>query len=110
MRMPFVCGLVAACLVAAPAAMASTLPHADFGDRPTIGLGLGPNAYGIIQSGVSAEASLGPNSRIGISAGAATTGTVLYEARGLYRLVEPSGVAPAVVAIGGGWGGAGDLT
>ncbi|MDB5096896.1 MAG: hypothetical protein JWM80_1317 [Cyanobacteria bacterium RYN_339] len=85
-------------LLATPAA-ASTMPKADFGGSPVLGLGLG---YGV---GVSIDAPVAPQLSLGVAAHFAYFNTVHGDVRLLYKLLHGGGGLTLDLLGGVGYGG-----
>lgn len=101
---------LAAALALAPApARASSLPGADFGDRPTLGVGLGAGLGW--RPGGSFAVTWPAMEQLAVGAAVASTftGGATYDLRGVYRFVDGSREGPAIAGILGLWGAVGGL-
>lgn len=90
--------LMAASILAAGPAMASTMPKADFGGSPTLGLGVG---YGV---GVSIDAPVSPMLSLGIAGHFNRFSQVYGDARLLYKLLHGGGGLTLDLLGGVGYG------
>lgn len=91
--------ILAASLFTSGPALASTMPKADFGGSPTLGLGVG---YGV---GVSIDAPISPLLSIGIAGHFNRFSQVYGDARLLYKLVHGGGGLTLDLLAGAGYGG-----
>lgn len=101
--------LAAAFAVAPGQAWASSMPGADFGDRPKLGAGFGAGLGW--QPGGSVALTWPVWDQLAVSGAAASTfsGGATFDLRGIYRFVEGSREGPAIAGIVGLWGAAGGV-
>lgn len=96
--------LALALLPCLPAA-ASSLPRADIGSRPVLGIGVGGNQS--LQAGGSLSLDVPVTDAIAIGGSASSTfaGGLDYDVRGMYRFIlGASSTGPSISAILGLWG------
>lgn len=91
----------------APAAWASSLPKVDFGDKPTFGFGLGINQTLRTGGSLSLDVPFGDAIMLGGSVATNLDGSINYDVRGLYRLIEGSTAGPTIAGMIGLWGAPG---
>ena len=100
--------LSAAILLSAPVvAEASSMPRADFGDRPALGLSLGTDAAFQAGGSLSVDLPVWPQLTVGAGVGSTMAGALTYDVRAFYRFVEPSDGGLAVGGLVGAWGAPG---
>jgi hypothetical protein len=90
--------VMAATLFASSPVLASTMPKADFGGSPTLGLGVG---YGV---GVSIDAPVSPQLSLGIAGHFNQFRNVYGDARLLYKLLHGGGGLTLDLLAGAGYG------
>lgn len=96
-------GLAAGLGLAAPAP-ASTLPDGAVPPGFAVGGGLGAWVSPGFGGALALDYAVREGLSVGLSAGGTSAGYVAYEARALYRLVEATGMSPAVSVLAGVWG------
>lgn len=98
--------LAAAC--AANPAAASSLPRVDFGDRPSVGLGIGANQSLQAGGSLSLDAPIASQLMLGGAISTSILGNLVYDVRAMYRIVEGvSGEGPSIAGMIGLWGAPG---
>ena len=110
MRAPWIRAAVLACIVLAPGqALASSMPGADFGDRPTLGAGFGTDLGW--RPGGSVALTWPVMDHLAMSGALASSfvGGVTFDVRGIYRFVEGGREGPSIAGIVGLWGATGGL-
>jgi hypothetical protein len=91
--------VMAATLLVSSPALASTMPKADFGGSPVLGLGVG---YGV---GVSFDAPVSSQLSLGVAGHFAYFNTVHGDLRLLYKLLHGGGGLTLDLLAGAGYGG-----
>lgn len=87
-------------------AFASSLPGADSGPAPVVGLGLGVDGGWRATGSFGAALPLARQGGVGASFSTSSSRR-LWEGHGLYRLVSMGPDGPAIAAMGGVWGASG---
>jgi hypothetical protein len=106
MRKWWIIGALAAIAPTAPA-LASSLPRADFGDRPTVSLGLGGNQAWSAGGSLAVDLPVWDSLALGGAVGTSLAGGLNYDLRAAYRFVSAGQYTPAVAAVVGAWGAPG---
>lgn len=92
---------------AAPAAWASSLPKVDFGPSASFGFGVGTNQLWQTGGSLSLDVPVTDSILIGGAAATNLDGSVNFDVRGLYRLIEGGTEGPTIAAMIGLWGAPG---
>lgn len=101
---------IAAVIASTPTrALASSLPAADFGERPVLGVGLGTGLGWRPGGSLAVTWPLMDQIALGGALASTFTGGVTYDVRGVYRFVEGSREGPSIAGIVGLWGAAGGI-
>ncbi len=105
----FAAAIAAALVMTQTPALASSLPGADYGERPVLGVGLGAGLGW--RPGGSLAVTWPVLDQLAVGGALASTfaGGVTFDVRGVYRFVEGSREGPAIAGIVGLWGAAGGL-
>lgn len=86
-------------------ARASSLPRADFGSQPILGIGVGGNQSWQAGGSLSADFPLNDSLMLGASAASSLGGALNYDVRGMYRFVVGTrSTGPSIAAVVGLWG------
>lgn len=94
-------------VVLAPVAAASSLPKVDFGEKPLFGFGLGINQLLRTGGSLSLDVPFGSTMLLGGSVATNMDGSINYDVRGLYRLIEGGREGPTIAGMVGLWGAPG---
>jgi hypothetical protein len=98
---------LALAMLPAGGALASSLPRADFGDRPILGVGLGGNQSWSAGGSLAIDVPVWNGLALGGALNTSLGGSFGYDLRAAYRFVEGSQFTPAIAAIAGAWGAPG---
>jgi hypothetical protein len=90
-------------------AAASSLPAADVGDRPKLGLGVGAGFGWRPGGSVAVDWPVTDGVAVGGALASTFTGGATFDLRGVYRFVEGSREGPSIAGIVGLWGATGGL-
>ncbi|MDB5096869.1 MAG: hypothetical protein JWM80_1290 [Cyanobacteria bacterium RYN_339] len=107
MKLRLITLALALAVLPATEALASSLPRADFGDRPILGVGLGGNRTWSAGGSLALDMPVYPGLALGGALNTTLAGGLNYDLRGTYRFVDGSQLTPAVAAIAGVWGAPG---
>lgn len=106
-KLGWLAGVAALGIFTAPAE-ASSLPRVDFGTSPTVGLGFGANQALQAGGSLSVDVPLFGDALVGGALSSTVLGTLVYDVRALYRIVDgASGEGPSIAGMIGLWGSPG---
>lgn len=89
-------------------AEASSLPRVDFDTSPSVGLGFGANQSLQAGGSLSIDVPVASQLLVGGAVSSSIVGSLVYDVRALYRLVEAvPGESPAIAGMVGVWGAPG---